>query len=142
MSKSDDRIAYLARIPLFSQCTKKELKRLDQLAELRMIPAGTEVIAEGTAGDTCFLIVDGTVSVRRKGRQIALLGPGESFGELAALDPGPRTASVSTLTNVEAVVFGPEELMTAIRDAAPELAVRLLRGLARRLRVVDTEAYG
>src|SRR5690349_15610323 len=99
----------------------------------------TEVVfAEGEPGDTLYIITSGKVKIGRKsvdGREslITLMGPSDMFGELAIFDPGPRTSTVTALTEVKAVVMSRSVLRSWIADR-PEIAEQLLRVLARRLR--------
>ena len=99
----------------------------------------TEVVfSEGEPGDTLYIITAGKVKIGRKsvdGRDslITLMGPSDMFGELAIFDPGPRTSTVTALTEVKAVVMSRSVLRSWIADR-PEIAEQLLRVLARRLR--------
>ncbi|CDP86177.1 MULTISPECIES: cAMP-activated global transcriptional regulator CRP [Mycolicibacterium] len=99
----------------------------------------TEVVfTEGEPGDTLYIITAGKVKIGRKsvdGRDslITLMGPSDMFGELAIFDPGPRTSTVTALTEVKAVVMSRTVLRSWIADR-PEIAEQLLRVLARRLR--------
>lgn len=96
------------------------------------------VFVEGERGDRLYIILSGKVKVHRKtseGREtlIALLGPGDMFGELALFDPGPRTSTVTTLTELYAVAMDRHALHAWI-TAYPTIAEQLLQVLARRLR--------
>ena len=99
----------------------------------------TEVVfAEGEPGDTLYIITAGKVKIGRKsvdGRDslITLMGPSDMFGELAIFDPGPRTSTVTALTELKTVVMSRSVLRSWIADR-PEIAEQLLRVLARRLR--------
>lgn len=99
----------------------------------------TEVVfSEGEPGDTLYIITAGKVKIGRKsvdGRDslITLMGPSDMFGELAIFDPGPRTSTVTALTEVKAVMMSRGVLRSWIADR-PEIAEQLLRVLARRLR--------
>ncbi|OBG46109.1 Crp/Fnr family transcriptional regulator [Mycolicibacterium fortuitum] len=99
----------------------------------------TEVVfSEGEPGDTLYIITAGKVKIGRKsvdGRDslITLMGPSDMFGELAIFDPGPRTSTVTALTEVKAVTMSRSVLRSWIADR-PEIAEQLLRVLARRLR--------
>ncbi|WP_301122258.1 cAMP-activated global transcriptional regulator CRP [Mycolicibacterium fortuitum] len=99
----------------------------------------TEVVfSEGEPGDTLYIIAAGKVKIGRKsvdGRDslITLMGPSDMFGELAIFDPGPRTSTVTALTEVKAVTMSRSVLRSWIADR-PEIAEQLLRVLARRLR--------
>ncbi|BBZ43748.1 Crp/Fnr family transcriptional regulator [Mycobacterium parmense] len=96
------------------------------------------VFVEGEPGDDLYIITSGSVKVFHKtpdGREnmIAVLGPGDMFGELALFDPGPRTSTVATLTEMQARTMGRAALQKWIGEY-PEIAEQLLRVLARRLR--------
>lgn len=96
------------------------------------------IFAEGDPTGDCYIIQAGTAKATRKldnGRQIliALLGPGEIFGELAVLDPFPRSATVTTLTPLDAVIINSDALRARIGEQ-PEIAEQLLQVVARRIR--------
>lgn len=101
-------------------------------------PRRYTVFTEGEPGDDLYIILDGKVKIHHRttdGREtlIAVLGPADMFGELALFDPGPRTSTVITVTEVNAVRMDRRALRTWIA-AYPEVAQQLLRVLARRLR--------
>jgi CRP-like cAMP-binding protein len=74
----------------------------------RRWPAECCVVPEDTKSQVCYIIVDGTVDVRRHGHTIAQLGPGEFFGEIALFDPGPRSATVTTTSEMTSVELATE----------------------------------
>ena len=82
-----------------------------------------------------FVVLTGTARVLRAGRKVGVLIPGDFFGELSALDAGPRTASVVPETSVEVLRLFRHTLHDLVEDE-PALAMGLLEGLARRLRQV------
>lgn len=140
MARSTDRVEFLARVPLLARCSKKELKLLDENATIEEIPKSEDVVREGQLGDLCYVILSGEASVRVRGRNLAILRPGECFGELAVLDPGPRTATVTALSDMELLVLHPEAFLAAVKNN-PNMAMKLLTALAQRLRVVDAQLY-
>ena len=91
---------------------------------------------EGQAGEALFVVLTGTARVVRAGRKVAALIPGDFFGELSALDGGPRTASVVPETPVEVLRVFRHTLLRMV-EQEPALAMGLLEGLARRLRQVQ-----
>ncbi len=100
-----------------------------------MFASGRAIVEEGEAGEALFVILTGTAVVRRAGRRVAALIPGDFFGELSALDGGPRTASIVPDTPVEVLrVF--RHTLRRMVEHEPALAIGLLEGLARRLRHV------
>ena len=103
------------------------------------VKAGRVLVEEGKPGHEFFLIVSGTATVKRGGRKIATLGPGQYFGELALLDREPRSATVVADTEMDLVVLGQREFAGVI-DAVPTMAHKLLGSMARRLREADTRA--
>jgi CRP-like cAMP-binding protein len=124
---------HLAELPLFAACTKKELQAIAKLSTQRDVPAGKVLAREGAPGKEFVIVLDGTAVVDRGGRQIATLGPGEHFGEIALLDAHPRTASVTASTPMSIAVVGAGEF-TELLEEVPSLAIKVTRGLARMIR--------
>src|ERR1700722_19896720 len=101
-------------------------------------PRGHTLFVEGQPGDRLYIIVSGKVKIGRRspdGREnlLTIMGPSDMFGELSIFDPGPRTSSATTITEVRAVSMDRDALRAWIADR-PEIAEQLLRVLARRLR--------
>ena len=117
--------------PSAAQALASELEPVD-------FPRGHIIFAEGEQGDRLYIISNGKVKIGRKspdGREnlLAIFGPSDMFGELSIFDPGPRTSSATTITEVRAVSMDRDALRSWIADR-PEIAEQLLRVLARRLR--------
>ena len=128
----------LGRAPIFAALDQEELNQLAAVAVPRSWQAGEAVFREGDQGDTCYLIRDGSVRVTRKhrdGREITLaeLRAGDLFGELAMFGGEERSATVETLTRTSAVAFLAADFRRVLL-ANPETAVKMLDGLAHRLR--------
>lgn len=138
MARRDDVLAYLTKVPLFSAVAKKDLATISKYSEHLTIKAGTEMTTEGRVGYEFYVIIDGKASVTRGGKEIAVLGPGDSFGELSLLDRAPRNATVTAETDIDAVILGQREF-SALLDIIPTLAHKLLVGLARRIHDVDSQ---
>ena len=105
--------------------------------------AGQTIFAEGDPGDRVFIIGWGKVKVSLRGpgggvNLLAILGPSDVVGELAVFDPGPRTCTVTAVTDVEAVWLDRATLRTLMADR-PVIAEWLLQVLARRQRHTDDE---
>jgi CRP-like cAMP-binding protein len=88
-------VELLRNVPLFSACTDAEIRVLLKIAQRRSIPAGTVVVEEGADDDRFYASSAGEVRVTRGQRELATFGPGGFFGEVAMLDRGPRTATVT-----------------------------------------------
>jgi CRP-like cAMP-binding protein len=138
MARRDDLLEYLTKVPLFSACAKKDLALLAKHSERVTLPAGTDMTVEGKVGYEFYVILDGKASVKRGRREVNVLGPGDFFGELSLLDRAPRNATVTAVTDVDAVVLGQREFSAAL-DLVPSLAHKLLTGLARRIHAIDSQ---
>jgi CRP/FNR family cyclic AMP-dependent transcriptional regulator len=126
----------LAAVPLFSLCSKRDLQIIARHTEVVEVPAGMPVIEEGEKGDAFFFIIAGEAAVRRRGRTVAKLAPGQFFGELALLDPAPRDATVVASSPLTVGVLGARVFRAIVRDV-PAMTGKLLRGMAQRLRDAD-----
>ena len=140
LRRKDQYLEHLAKVPLFSACSKKELQTIARASDDVEVPSGKVLVEEGKPGHEFFLIIDGNASVKRGKREIAKLGPGQYFGELALLDRGPRSASVIAKDDMEVLVLGQREFAGVI-DEVPTLAHKLLQSMAQRLRDADAKAY-
>jgi CRP/FNR family cyclic AMP-dependent transcriptional regulator len=135
VARSDSFVETLATVPLFSACSKKELQMVAKSAERLEVPAGKVVVTEGAAGTEFFVIIDGRARVERHGRQVASLGAGAFFGDLALLDRAPRNASVIADSELSVARIGQRAFDTLLEY--PGFSKKLLAGLARRLREQD-----
>lgn len=129
----------LSRVPLFEGLSKSHLARLASLAEDSSYNAGRVIVRRGDPGKAFYVIVDGQAKVVKgkitSARAEAILGPGEFFGELALLDGEPRAASVVAATALETIRIERAAFRTMLREE-PDIAIRLLEGMARRTRKI------
>jgi CRP/FNR family transcriptional regulator, cyclic AMP receptor protein len=139
MARSDSKLDHLAQMWLFTTCSKRELGIIGRASDEIVVPAGKVLCEEGTLGHEFFLILSGQASVRRNGRKIAALGPGEYFGELSLLSRGPRNATVAAEEPMKLLVLGQREF-AGVLDEIPALAHKLLTVMAGRLRDADSRA--
>ena len=131
---------HLAKVPLFSACSKKELQTIARASDEVHVPAGKVLVEEGRPGHEFFLILEGKASVKRGKKKIASLSPGQYFGEMALLDRGPRSATVVADTDMDVLVLGQREFAGVI-DEVPAMAHKLLTTMAQRLRESDAKAF-
>ncbi len=96
---------------------------------------------QGRVGQEFFLILRGEAAVKRGGRRIGTLGPGDHFGEMALLDKLPRSASVVALTDMDLVVLSQQEFSDVL-ETVPVLSHKLLAALSERLREADSKLVG
>lgn len=129
-------LEHLRQVPMFSACSLKELTLLGRLVETMEVPAGTMLVQEGRPGREFYIIISGKASVARGGRELARLGAGDSFGELALLDTAPRNATVTAVTDLEIAFLGNREFAGALADI-PSLTRKVMVGMARRLHELD-----
>jgi CRP/FNR family transcriptional regulator, cyclic AMP receptor protein len=128
----DKKVESLKRAPLFEGLSRKELVELARLTDDLEVPAGTVLCKEGTTGREFFVLVEGKVDVKRKGRRVAGLGPGDFVGEISLLEQTPRTATVTAKTPVRFFVLTPRDFRRVI-DEFPSVERKVLRALARRV---------
>ena len=123
--------ARLVKYELFSSFSFEEISLLLFCSERMSFPGQEVIFREGDTGDNFFAILEGRVEIRREtsGKTLALLGPGEVFGEMAVLDNQPRSATALTIVPTELFAFDGHRLL----DDFPNLSVKLLRYLAREL---------
>lgn len=126
----------LAGIDLFAGLTKAELKRVQSLMTPVTVKAGTELIKQGTPGREAFILLSGTASVRRNGRLVASVGPGEVLGEIAVIGGLPRSASVVADTDIEAEVLNRREFLSLL-DTAPVLSRKITVAVITRLQQLE-----
>jgi CRP/FNR family cyclic AMP-dependent transcriptional regulator len=131
-------IELLGRVPVFSSLAEHELGRVAEVAVPRRFGAGEVVFREGDESDTCYIVKAGrTRAVREhgEGRSLTLahFGPGDIFGELAMFDAERRSATVEALEETEAIAILGGDMRRLLRQH-PDIAVKLLQALGRRLR--------
>ena len=141
MASKKQQLETLQRLSLFSACTKKELERVLRAGDEISMTEGTVIIEEGQTGREAFVVLDGSVIVKRNNRKVATLEAGSMVGELSLLDHGPRTASAVCATDCSLLVIEQRRFQAVLEDV-PSLTKKLLATLATRLRDIDTKYYG
>ena len=126
------KIELLKGVPLFAECSKRELADIAQVADEMAFPAGRTLIEEGKLGREFFVIADGTVEVSRGGRKLPDRGDPNSYGEMALLSGTPRNATVTTTSPVRALVITGRAFRQLLADV-PSLSPKLLASLAARV---------
>lgn len=135
---SEEIVELLAGVPVFSTLQQEDLSRIAQLAVPRTFAAGQTVFREGDSSDTCYVVHSGQARAVREhpdGRTITLatFGRGDIFGELAMFEDERRSATVEAVQPTTVVaVLGPD--MRRLMTAHPQIALRLVVALGRRLR--------
>ena len=131
-----DATAQLATVPLFEGLSKKALQQIASMSKERHFRPGDEVTVESTRGARFHLILEGTAAVKKRGREVAKLGPGDTVGEMALIDEGPRTATVVALEPLRTLTLASWNFRALLR-AEPTIMEKLLVRLVGRLREAD-----
>lgn len=129
----EDVIPTLERMPLFRGLTRRELESVAGQFDDATYLSGHGIITEGMGGPEFFIILDGSAAVIIDDEKVATLGPGEFFGEVAALDGGPRTASVRAESQLRCITLPAGGLREFLLEH-PVVAVNLVPEIARRFR--------
>jgi CRP-like cAMP-binding protein len=128
----DEYLQHLASVPLFSNCTKRQLQMIGNVATPLNLPAGKVLARQGEAGFELFILLDGSASVTRDGQRVATRTAGDVVGELAVISHRPRNATVVADTELRTLVLtraGLDQLL----DDIPGLAKHLLYEVSARL---------
>ena len=128
----NEKVELLKCTALFAECTKAELIEVALSADEREAPAGDSLMEEGQGGREFFVLVEGAVVVKRRGRKLADLGPGDWFGEIAILTYKPRTATVTAISPVRLLVIS-DRAFRRVVETTPRIALNVLRSVAARL---------
>lgn len=128
--------SWLRTSPLFARASEVELSRIASLADELHVDAGEELTVEGQHGNTFFVIAKGMATVSRGGKRLVGLGPGSYFGEIALLESGPRTATVTADTRMWLFVFDAAGF-ASLMNGIPAVSDEIFRALAERKRNVE-----
>ena len=123
-------------IPLFADLDKKELQGVASSMKERTFNAGQTIASEGQTGIGFFVIADGTAKVTQGDQERATLGPGDYFGEIALIDDGMRTASVTAESDLKVYGLTSWEFRPIVESNA-SIAWKLLKTMASRLREAE-----
>jgi CRP/FNR family transcriptional regulator, cyclic AMP receptor protein len=132
-------IETLQRVPLFVELDRRELEQLGRQMHERRFPEGADVTSEGAGGAGFFVIAEGNADVAVGGEHRASLGPGDFFGEIALIDTGVRSASITAATDLLCYGLTPWEFRPFVEEH-PKVAWALLQTLAGRLREAQSQS--
>jgi CRP/FNR family transcriptional regulator len=129
----------LARVDLFSDLTRKELGEIGNSCQQRTYPAGTTLVKQGDTGVGLYILTKGRVRITQERNpdraevELGVSGSGDVFGEMALLDDLPRSATITAIDDVTALLLPVWEFRTTLRNH-PDIALKLLSVVSRRLR--------
>jgi CRP-like cAMP-binding protein len=130
--RHNEKVDLIKRAPLFWNCSKRELKEIAQIADEIDLRKGKEMTRQGERGREFFVLLDGDAEVRKDGRTINELGPGDFFGEIALVSDTPRTATVTATSPVRALVITDRSFRRLMKDQ-PGIQGKVLAALAARV---------
>lgn len=138
-----DKIVLLRGMEIFKGLKVNELAAIASLCEEQDFEPGQAIIKEGEVGDNMFLVVKGKVTVSKKADDgcsvdLADMGQGEYFGEMALFDDSPRSATVTSKEPTHCLVLHKREFSEAVREY-PQVALQMCTELSRRLRELHTK---
>jgi CRP/FNR family transcriptional regulator, cyclic AMP receptor protein len=130
--RKDAKVELLRSIPLFAQCSKRDLGAIGGIADEIDLKEGKELTRQGRIGREFFVLVEGTADVIKNDRKVNSLQAGDFFGEIALVHHAPRTATVKASSPVRALVVT-ERNFKRLLDEQPEIQRKVLTALAERV---------
>jgi CRP/FNR family transcriptional regulator, cyclic AMP receptor protein len=130
--RKDAKSELLRTVPLFAQCSKRELGAIGGIADEIDLKEGTELTRQGKPGREFFVLIEGSADVLKNGRKVNSLKTGDFFGEIALVHKAPRTATVTATSPVHALVVT-ERNFRRLLEEQPEIQRKVLAALAERL---------
>jgi CRP/FNR family transcriptional regulator, cyclic AMP receptor protein len=133
--------AFLRRVPLFQSLNEAQLDVLATGSLRRNFPRGRTIVAEGEPSQSLYILLSGRAKVQRsdsEGKEVilAVIGPGEFFGEMSLIDDAPRSASVITLESSDFMAINKDGFKAMLLQNT-DIGMQIMRGLVRRLREAD-----
>jgi CRP/FNR family transcriptional regulator len=130
--RHNEKVDLIKRAPLFWNCSKRELREIAQIADEIDLSKGKEMTRQGQRGREFFVLLEGDAEVTKDGHSINELGPGDFFGEIALVSDTPRTATVTAISPVRALVITDRSFRRLMKDQ-PEIQGKVLAALAARV---------
>lgn len=140
-ARRDVKVEHLREVLLFEGSSDEELRRIAHMADEIAVPAGYVLVYEGDWGHEVFVVADGEARVTAGGRTLAVLGASAVIGELAVLNPAPRTATVTASTAMRFFVFD-RDSFEALLEEFPLIARRTMGNVAARFQAQSEELTG
>jgi len=132
MLRRNAKVELIKAVPLFAECSKRDLNEIAGIADEIDLREGKELTIEGKQGREFFVLIEGEADVKKGSRRINRLGPGEFFGEISLVTRRPRTATVTATTPVRALVVT-DRSFRALLEHQPEIQGKVMSALAARL---------
>ncbi len=130
---------HFAAVPLFSECSKRELRLLTKMAVVEPRASGATLVTQGETGNDAYIVLQGACRVVRNGRRVGKIEAGGIVGELSMLNHAPRNATVVAESPLEVAVLQRAQFF-ALLDQVPSIGRKLLNRLAARVQELDRRA--
>ncbi len=133
-----DKVELLRKVDLFSALKQREIKSLAKFCVERLFEEGQTLVKQGDSGLGLYILVSGKVKIMKKTStgeelEIAVLGPGDFFGEMTVLDSSPRSANVIALEETRCLLLTAWEFKARLEER-PEIALKVLPVVVSRFR--------
>jgi CRP/FNR family transcriptional regulator, cyclic AMP receptor protein len=132
MLRRNAKVELIKAVPLFAECSKRDLNEIAGIADEIDLREGKELTIEGKQGREFFVLIEGEADVKKGSRRINRLGPGDFFGEISLVTRRPRTATVTATTPVRALVITDRSFRTLL-EHQPDIQGKVMSALAARL---------
>ena len=132
MRRGNSKVDLIKGVPLFSKLSKSKLNALASIADEIDLPQGKQLTREGERGREFFVLIDGAAEVRKGGRRVNTLGPGDFLGEISLITKMPRTATVTTNEPTRALVITDRAFAQLLRES-PQISQGVLEAVGERL---------
>lgn len=130
--RKNAKLELLKRVPLFAELSKRDLEEVAKIADEIDFKEGKNLTTEGAAGREFFVIVEGTAEVSRGRRKLRTLSDGDFFGEISLITRLPRTATVTTVSALRALVVT-DRSFRSLLERQPAIQSKVLSALGERL---------
>jgi CRP/FNR family transcriptional regulator, cyclic AMP receptor protein len=130
--RKNAKVDLIKSAPLFSECSRKHLNEIAEIADEIDLKEGKELTSEGRPGREFFVLIEGTADVKRGDRRINQMGAGDFFGEISLITQRPRTATVVATSPVRALVIT-DRSFRRLLEHQPEIQGKVMSAVAARL---------
>ena len=128
----------LQAMPVFANATREQLEAVAKFGDEKDVPAGAELTHEGAYEGTVFVVIVGSVAIERGGKAVNLIRAGDFFGEIEAIDGGPRMATARAIEDTRVAVLSHRQFNDLL-DSVPDLRDQVMAAMESRLERVDRE---
>jgi CRP/FNR family cyclic AMP-dependent transcriptional regulator len=132
MLRKNAKVELIKRVPLFSECSRRDLAEIAGIADEIDLREGKDLTREGGPGREFFILIDGDADVKKGSRRVNRLGPGDFFGEIALVAQRPRTATVTATSPIRALVIT-DRSFRMLLEHQPAIQGKVMSALAARL---------